>query len=172
MSYIDNNLRLEEYVEFKARNSIIAHTSYVLLSLILITILPLGVIYWLTEAERMLSLYSSKSLQISIATLSIPALLGFFMLITLFVKRKTTESAITNKKTISKKGFFSIIVDEIPHSQLQGISVKQTFFGRIFNYGNIYLSGYGFSKCNIINIKDPQGFKRELNRLFEEEAER
>lgn len=171
MSYIENNLRNEENIEFTTQNSKIAHTYYVLLSIVLIAIFPLGMHFWLTDAEKSLSLYTSRSLQISTAVLIVPAILGVCMLISLFIRLKNTEAAITNKKTIMKKGFFTTIVDEIPHSKLQGISVKQTFFGRIFNYGNVYLTGSGFSKCDILNIKKPQDFKNELNRIFEEDEE-
>jgi uncharacterized membrane protein YdbT with pleckstrin-like domain len=171
MAYIENNLRNDEHIEFVTQNSKIAHTYYVLLCVMLIAIFPLGMHFWLSNAEKALSIYTSRSLQMTTSVLMIPAVLGASMLISLAVRLKNTEAAITNKKTIAKKGFFTTIVDEIPHTKLQSISVKQTFFGRIFNYGNVYLTGNGFARCDILNIKRPQDFKNELNRLFDEEED-
>lgn len=172
MSYIINNLQIEESVEFKSINSKTANAFFILLSLSLISILPFGYQYWLTEAEKKIAPYSSQSFIISIAVLIIPALIGILMLIVLWAKIKYTEAVITNKRTIIRTGVFSRTIIEIPHSRLETIQVTQSFFGRIFNYGDVFLAGSNIAlKNKISSIKNPESFRLELNRALCDQEE-
>lgn len=169
MSYIEKNIRADENIEYRAINSRVSHSFSLIISFLLISILPLGIFYWLTDAEKQLSLYYSHSLKLSLLILSIPAVIGILILFLLFFRLKYTEAIITNKRTINSKGFFSIDITEIPHTKLESIQIKQSFFGRLLNFGDVILTGSGFVITKISRIKDPENFRRELGRAFEDE---
>lgn len=167
MSYITDNLHIEESVEFKSINSKTANAFFIFLSIGLMSILPIGYQYWITAAEKKISPYSSQGFLISLSVLSIPMIIGLLMMLFLFLKIKYTEAVITNKRTIIRKGVFSRTIIEIPHTRLESIQVTQSFLGRIFNYGDVYLAGSNLALRNkISSIKNPENFRLELNRAF------
>ncbi len=79
--------------------------------------------------------------------------------------QKFSEVAVTSQRVISKKGFFSRSVVEYPIKKIETINVSQTFTGRIFNYGNVTITGTGNNNLLIENIKDPEEFKKHLASL-------
>jgi membrane protein YdbS with pleckstrin-like domain len=52
----------------------------------------------------------------------------------------TTEVAITDQRVISKKGWLSTAVISTPLDKVNNINVRQSFFGNMFNYGNIEIT--------------------------------
>ena len=97
--------------------------------------------------------------------------LSFFGLGLLFwaaagVKYFTTELAITNKRVIAKFGLISRSTIEINLQKIESIQVNQGFFGRIFNYGSIVVSGAGNPQAPIPGISNPlQGYHRDEARI-------
>ena len=78
-----------------------------------------------------------------------------------------TEVAVTNKRVLAKKGILHRKSIEILLSQLEGVSVDQTFFGRILGYGTLVLTGSGGTKENFGSISMPF----ELHKHILEEIE-
>lgn len=172
MSYITDNLNIDENIEYKGVSSKTANSFFIVLSMVLISILPIGYKFWLSDAEKKLSSYTSQGLMISLIMMAIPAFIGVLMLIFLFLKIKYTEAVITNKRTLLRTGVLSRNIIEIPHSRLQSIQVRQPLLGRIFNYGDVYLAGSNLSlRTKIEGIKNPENFRLELNRAFTESEE-
>ena len=90
------------------------------------------------------------------------ALYGFGLIIWLvaFIRYKTTELAITNKRVIAKFGFISRQTMELSINKVESIQVNQGILGRIFNYGSLIISGAGNPQAPIPCISDPMGFRR------------
>lgn len=91
--------------------------------------------------------------------------LYFFLLSAFFtfVRYKTTEYCITNKRVILKTGFIFRKVKEINFSKIEGVSFKQSVFGRIFNYGKVVITGTGGKKTIFKKIVNPVEFKNHIN---------
>ena len=83
---------------------------------------------------------------------------GFF--IWAWIRVKSTELAITNKRVIAKFGFVSRNTVEIAIPKVESIQVQQTMMGRMLDYGTLVISGTGTSHAPIPCIADPLAFRR------------
>lgn len=77
-----------------------------------------------------------------------------------YVRYKTTELAITNKRVIVKLGFIRRQTIEINLGKVESVQVDQSLWGRMFNYGSLIITGSGTSQAPIHAISDPMGFRR------------
>lgn len=71
------------------------------------------------------------------------------------------DIAITNKRLVGKTGVFNTESLDAPLNKVQGASVEQGFWGKIFNFGTMEFSTAA-SKVKFVGIKNPEGFKRTL----------
>ena len=107
---------------------------------------------------------------ISLWSLSLYIFLGFLFLLAFglglifwliaYIKYKTTELAITNKRVIAKFGFISRRTIEININKVESIQVDQTLLGRIFDYGTLVISGAGNPQAPIPGISQPIQFRK------------
>jgi uncharacterized membrane protein YdbT with pleckstrin-like domain len=88
--------------------------------------------------------------------------IGLFFLIAAWIKVRSTEIAITNRRVIAKFGFIKRHTVEINLDKVEALKVEQGFLGRILNYGTIFISGAGTSVAPIANIADPLVFRRKF----------
>ncbi|MBX9849846.1 MAG: PH domain-containing protein [Rhodocyclaceae bacterium] len=96
-----------------------------------------------------------------IGVLLLPAFgLGLIFLATAYIKYKTTELAITNKRVIAKFGFISRRTVEINISKVESIQVDQSVLGRIFDFGTLLIAGTGVSQAPILGISKPMEFRK------------
>lgn len=86
--------------------------------------------------------------------------LGLIFLLMAWVRYKTTELAVTNKRVIAKFGFVSRRTVELSLNRIEGVEVMQTVWGRVFNYGTLMMSGTGSLKEPIPGISNPLEFRR------------
>ncbi len=86
--------------------------------------------------------------------------LGLVFWIAAYIRYKTTELAITNKRVIAKFGFVSRRTVEINVGKVESIQVQQGILGRIFDYGSLVVSGAGTPQAPIPGISNPLGFRR------------
>lgn len=86
--------------------------------------------------------------------------LGLICWLVAFVRYKTTELAVTNKRVIAKFGFISRQTIELNINKVESIQVNQGIFGRIFNYGSLVVSGAGNPQAPIPGISNPMNFRR------------
>ncbi len=96
-----------------------------------------------------------------IGVLLLPAFgLGLIFLAAAYIKYKTTELAITNKRVIAKFGFISRRTVEINISKVESIQVDQSVLGRIFDFGTLLIAGTGVSQAPILGISKPMEFRK------------
>ena len=87
---------------------------------------------------------------------------GLFLLVAAWVRMKSTEIAITNKRVIAKFGFIRRSTVEINLDKVEALRVEQGFWGRMLNYGTILMSGAGTSVAPMRDIADPLVFRRKF----------
>jgi uncharacterized membrane protein YdbT with pleckstrin-like domain len=87
---------------------------------------------------------------------------GLIFLVWAWIRVRSTEIAITNKRVIAKFGFIKRHTVEINLDKVEALRVEQGFWGRILNYGTIFISGAGTSVAPIANIADPLVFRRKF----------
>jgi uncharacterized membrane protein YdbT with pleckstrin-like domain len=76
-----------------------------------------------------------------------------------FIRRATTELAVTDHRVIYKTGLLARHTIEMNRDKVESVDVDQTLLGRIFGYGTIVVRGTGGSLEPIRDIGDPLTFR-------------
>jgi uncharacterized membrane protein YdbT with pleckstrin-like domain len=91
-------------------------------------------------------------------------ILLFIPLIYMVLVYLTTEFAVTNQRIVIKYGIISKNVDEAPLDKIQNISLRQSFIGRIFDYGTIVVqTGATFGRDNFTYIMNPNKLRKTVS---------
>jgi uncharacterized membrane protein YdbT with pleckstrin-like domain len=88
--------------------------------------------------------------------------IGLGFLVAAWIRVRSTEIAITNRRVIAKFGFIKRHTVEINLEKVEALKVEQGFLGRMLNYGTIFISGAGTSVAPIADIADPLVFRRKF----------
>jgi hypothetical protein len=97
--------------------------------------------------------------EIGAAVLGIVGLFSFFGA---WIKRLTTELAVTDRRVVHKTGFFSRQTQEMNREKVESVDVEQSVLGRIFGYGTVLVRGIGSSWEPFKNIADPLTFRSHI----------
>lgn len=103
--------------------------------------------------------------------------LGVFLIgIYLFIKMKarfaTTEFVVTSRRVILKEGLFNVRMIELELDAIEGGYINQSFFGRMFKYGDVHMTGRGETNLDLPVMAEPAAFlaAAEKARVAAEEA--
>ncbi len=88
--------------------------------------------------------------------------IGLILLGIAYMRMRSTELAITNKRIIAKFGFITRHTTEIQINKVESIQVEQGVMGRMLNYGTLTVTGTGASFAPIPNISDPLAFRKKF----------
>jgi uncharacterized membrane protein YdbT with pleckstrin-like domain len=145
MSYIDGNLLAGEQVVYRTRLHWLLFMMPVLFTAIIL--LPIA---WLL-AKGTWNHYAW-----------IPLALGLVILLATYIKRQSSDFAVTNKRVMMKVGVFSTRSIELVLNKVEAIAVNQSLMGRIFGYGDIVVTGSGGTKEAFSHIQGPLAFRRAV----------
>ena len=145
MSYIDRNLLEGEQIVFRTRLHWLLFTGPVLLALLVC--LPLAA----------LVLRSSWG-----ALAWVPAALGALAVLTAYIRRASSDFAVTNKRVMMKVGVLRTRSTELLLGKIEAISVDQGLVGRLLGYGDIVLTGSGGTREPFAGIQSPLEFRRAV----------
>jgi Bacterial PH domain len=110
--------------------------------------------------EASISLWTQTPL-ILLGVVLTPAFgIGLIFLAMAYIRYKSTELAVTNKRTVAKFGFISRHTMEMNLSKIETIQVTQSLFGRMFDCGSLIISGAGIPQEPIPGIGQPMEFRR------------
>jgi uncharacterized membrane protein YdbT with pleckstrin-like domain len=87
---------------------------------------------------------------------------GLVIWIIAWIKLRSTELAVTNKRVIAKFGFISRDTIEINLARIESVQVTQTVMGRMLDYGTIVFSGAGTPQATIPSIASPLEFRKAV----------
>lgn len=79
-----------------------------------------------------------------------------------FIKMKTDEFAITNKRIIVKTGLLSRKTLEMNLSKIESVNVDQSMLARLFKFGTIRIVGTGGTKETFPSILNPLAFRKKF----------
>lgn len=144
MSYVENNLILGEQVIYSAK----VHWFIFVPSVVWFVI---GIFLFNIHTQEIVWPLLGGMLLIFIA---------IFSLISAFITRFSTELAVTSKRIIAKVGFIRRNTIELNHSKVESINVDQGIFGRIFDFGTLFINGTGGGKTPIPSIDSPLEFRK------------
>jgi uncharacterized membrane protein YdbT with pleckstrin-like domain len=79
-----------------------------------------------------------------------------------WIRRATTEFAITDRRVIYKSGLIRRHTLEMNRSKVESVDVDQPILGRVFGFGTIVLRGTGATHEPIHDIADPLAFRSHI----------
>ncbi len=91
------------------------------------------------------------------------ALWGFNKLMQGLILMQSTELIVTDLRVIAKAGLMTITTVEMDRRRIAGVTVYQTFIGRIMGYGNIYIQGFTSSIGGLPVMVNPHLVERFLS---------
>ena len=108
---------------------------------------------------------ASSPKEISAMTHYAGLLILFFGIISLLSRiliKVGSSYAVTNKRVILKTGVISRKAVDLVLAKCEGLHIKQSVLGRIFNFGTITVTTGGVSS-SYSYIADPLAFRKEIN---------
>jgi uncharacterized membrane protein YdbT with pleckstrin-like domain len=106
--------------------------------------------------------YWSQAGLIILGFLLLIVVVGLVLLVVAYIRIKSTEIAITNKRIIAKFGFIKRDTVEINLDKIEALRVEQGFWGRMLNFGTLIISGVGSTIDPMRDIADPLVFRRKF----------
>jgi uncharacterized membrane protein YdbT with pleckstrin-like domain len=82
-------------------------------------------------------------------------ILGLLTFAQMMITKATTEVGITNIRIIYKRGLIARYVGEIAIDRVEGVTVLQSVFGRIFDYGRLAVRGMGVGEVILPPLASP-----------------
>jgi uncharacterized membrane protein YdbT with pleckstrin-like domain len=152
MSYVRKVLQPGEAVVYATRLHWLIYTHTILL--LIACIILAGAVLFTSDNQ-------SISLAIAIAAVMF-ALLTLVVGLRAFIRRTTTELAVTDHRVIYKSGLLSRHTIEMNRDKVESVDVDQSLLGRILGYGTVIVRGTGGSLEPIRNIGDPLTFRSHI----------
>ena len=79
-----------------------------------------------------------------------------------WIRRASTELAVTDRRVIFKQGVIRRHTIEMNMDKVESVDVDQSILGRIFNYGDVTIRGTGASLEPLRMIEDPLKFRSHV----------
>jgi len=85
-----------------------------------------------------------------------------WMLTSAWIRRRSTEIAITEKRLIFRRGVVRVDADELWLERIQSVQTIQTTMDRLLRKGSVIVHESGVGVIQIEDIGDPMSFRRAL----------
>ena len=95
---------------------------------------------------------------LAIPTVGITLILALFE----FLRLRSIEQGVTNKRVIYKKGIISRKSEEMKLNSIETVEIDQGVAGRIFGFGDVTVTGRGLSNVVFKSVYDPMAVKRKI----------
>ena len=103
-----------------------------------------------------------------VAILLALTVVGLFFAIPMFIRKATTEIAVTSHRLVKKTGWISLHTEELSLNNIEGVRVDQGFWGRILGFGHVRIEGTGVDAVQLPVIADPVGFRAAIETAKDE----
>jgi len=98
---------------------------------------------------------------LAIPSLGLTLILAFWE----WLKLRTLEQGVTNKRVIRKTGIISRKTDEMKIGSIETVEIDQGIFGRIFGFGSVKITGRGISDVTLKSIDSPLEVKKAIESI-------
>ena len=91
-------------------------------------------------------------------------ILGVWRFAHMMVIKATTEIVVTSNRIIFKRGLIARNVGEMSIDRIESVSVSQSFWGRIFDFGRLIIHGMGVGEMVMPNLAEPIRFRKAIEK--------
>lgn len=88
--------------------------------------------------------------------------LGIVNFVRVYIKGKTNEYCVTNKRIVFKYGFLTTDTNEVSLDRIEGVKVKQTMTDKIVGRGNVLINGVGNEQVEMKKISEPAMLRKAV----------
>lgn len=88
-----------------------------------------------------------------------------------WLRLRAIEQGVTNRRVVRKTGIVSRNTEELRLASIETIDLHQTFGGRLFDYGNVVLTGRGESSMVFARLAAPLEAKRAVEGAYASNVE-
>jgi uncharacterized membrane protein YdbT with pleckstrin-like domain len=90
------------------------------------------------------------------------AVIAFGLWLWAFLRRASTELAVTDRRVIYKTGLVQRHTVEMNMDKVESVNVDQSLLGRLFGYGTVTVHGTGGGLEPLSNIASPIAFRNHV----------
>ncbi len=87
---------------------------------------------------------------------------GLLLVLGAWIRRLTTELAVTSRRIIYKRGLIRRYTIEMNMDKVESVDVNQSILGRIFDFGDITVRGTGEGMQPLHSIDAPLAFRNHV----------
>ena len=145
MAYLNKVLEPDEKVSYVAKLSRVAYVPAWVLTLI-------GIVLAIATRDYWIALYASL----------VVVVIGLVWTILIWIKRATTEIAVTDRRVILKTGLISRRTIEMNLTRIESVDVRQGIVGRLLDFGDVLIRGTGAGLEPIKGVDSPLEFRRRV----------
>jgi len=87
---------------------------------------------------------------------------GVFIFMAALIHMKSTDFAVTNRRVILKRGWLNRRTQELAVESVEGVSLDQSLWARLFGYGRVIVTGTGEARIVFPPMADPVSFRRAI----------
>jgi uncharacterized membrane protein YdbT with pleckstrin-like domain len=153
MSYIDRHLLDGEQIVFRTR----LHWVLMLWPLLLGALVFLPISGWLLSGQWRVYAW-------------IPIAAALLVLLPAYIRRRSSDFAVTNKRVMMKLGVLDTRSVELLLGKVESITVEQSLTGRILGFGDIVVCGSGGTKEPFSHIQSPMEFRRAVQSVTDAQS--
>jgi uncharacterized membrane protein YdbT with pleckstrin-like domain len=150
MSYIDNILQPGEVVLIRTRLHWFIYLRPIAIIVVALAVLAAGA--FVAPNIRLFA-------QVAGLVLGVVGLGRFFVA---WLRRHSTELAVTDRRVMHKTGFFSRSTQEMNREKVESVDVEQSLPGRLFGYGTVLVRGVGSTWEPFAHIAAPLAFRSHI----------
>jgi uncharacterized membrane protein YdbT with pleckstrin-like domain len=96
----------------------------------------------------------------------IPIVIGIFGTIYEWLRLRSIELGVTNRRVVRKTGIMSRETEELRLSAIETVDLHQTTWGRMLGFGDVRVTGRGESSLLFTRVADPVGVKRAIESAY------
>jgi uncharacterized membrane protein YdbT with pleckstrin-like domain len=121
----------------------------------------------LSEGEKVVKLFRlhwTARLWLVLWIVLILPTFGIALLLAIYewLRLRTLEFGVTNKRVILKKGIIGRQTEEMKIGSIETVEIDQGVLGRILGYGDVKVTGRGISDVVFRRMDDPMAVKRHI----------
>jgi len=121
----------------------------------------------LSEGEKVVKLFRlhwTARLWLVLWIVLILPTFGIALLLAIYewLRLRTLEYGVTNKRVILKKGIIGRYTEEMKIGSIETVEIDQGVLGRILGYGDVKVTGRGISDVVFKRMDDPMAVKRHI----------
>jgi uncharacterized membrane protein YdbT with pleckstrin-like domain len=154
MNYVRRVLQPGERIIYESRLHPVIFTRAVLAGIICLVLIVSAMYEAASQTQ-----YLSLALWIAAAIFGV---LAAWVGLHAYIRRATTEFAVTDQRVIYKIGLLGRHTLEMNRAKVESVDVDQSILGRLFDYGTIIVRGTGGSLEPIRRIAAPLTFRSHI----------